>query len=597
MKKTKSRNPKKPAASTWNLKLLYSSENDPRIETDLRAFEKNVEAFSNNYDVADKKYLEDSLLLHKALGEYEKLAAQSDLKALIYFYYIRDIDAKNTKAPAKISLIENRLAKAQNKIVFFENSLGKIVAEKQKLFLEDPLLINYKFLLQRIFKNASYDLSVSEEKIMNLKSLPAKEMWLAANESIMNLRTLEWKGKILPLSEASQKIHTLATQKERLRLANKVNSALKDLAVFSEKEINAVYTNKKIDDELRGYKDPYQQTISQYDNDPAVIEKLVNVVSENSNIAHKFFKLKARILKQKTLFYSDRGVGIGNIKKKFSFAESTEILKGIYQKIDKKYVEILDSYIQKGQIDVVPRVGKTSGAYCSSAYNQPVFVLLNHTDDFRSLTTFAHEMGHAIHSEFSKPQGPFYSRYSTSLAETASTLFQSLALDAVYESLSDKEKIIVLHDKINDDISTIFRQIACFNFENDLHAAIRTKGYITKEEIADIHNKNMKKYLGPIFKLEHDDGYMFVQWSHIRRFFYVYSYAYGMLVSKAFLRRYKQDPTFWSSIEKFLSAGGKDSPENILKEIGIDVYKADFWEEGLKEISDDIIKLEKLTKK
>jgi oligoendopeptidase F len=183
------------------------------------------------------------------------------------------------------------------------------------------------------------------------------------------------------------------------------------------------------------------------------------------------------------------------------------------------------------------------------------------------------------------------------LAETASTLFQSLALEAVYESLSDSEKIVLLHDKINDDISTIFRQIACFTFEQDLHAGIRAKGFLSQEEISEIHNKNMKTYLGPVFTLHPDDGYMFVQWSHIRRFFYVYSYAYGMLVTKAFLRRYKQDPSFWSSIEKFLAAGGKDSPEHILKEIGIDVSEAGFWEEGLKEIEDDIIKLEKLTKK
>lgn len=120
---------------------------------------------------------------------------------------------------------------------------------------------------------------------------------------------------------------------------------------------------------------------------------------------------------------------------------------------------------------------------------------------------------------------------------------------------------------------------------------------MSKEELADAHNRNMQAYLGPVFKLERDDGYMFVQWSHLRRFFYVYSYAYGLLVSKALLRRYRKDKSFWKKIEQFLSAGGKDSPENILKEIGIDVSKPDFWKEGLKEIEDDIKKLERLTKR
>jgi len=596
MKKKKTTS-KQTSSPVWNLKLLYSSENDPRIETDIRTFEKNAETFAKTYDTVVKTYLEEVLVLHQALTEYESLIGQSGLKAWIYFYYLRDTDASNPYAPARISLIENRMAKAQNNLVFFENLLGKIIPEKQKLFLEDPLLLHFKVFLQRIFAKAVHDLSIAEERILNLKSSTSHNMWISANESIMNMKTVTWKGKVLALSEAYQTIRTLHTQKERQRLSNLVTEVLKSLAVFSEKEINAVFTDKKINDELRGYITPYIQTIKNYDNDPAVIEQLVTVVTANSTIAHRFFKLKAKLLKQKKLFYSDRSAHIGTIHTKFSFDTSTTLLKKIFQDINPNFAKILDSFIQKGRIDVPPRVGKKGGAYCSSTYLNPTFILLNHTNDFNSLMTYAHEMGHAFHSELSRAQGPIYSHYSMSLAETASTLFQGLALEAVYDSLSDSDKIILLHDKIGDDISTIFRQIACFNFEKDLHHGIRTMGFLSKEKISEFHNKNMKKYLGPAITLVPDDGYMFVHWSHIRNFFYVYSYAYGMLVSKAFLRRYKQDPSFWSSIEWFLSAGGKDSPENILKEIGIDVSESGFWEEGLKEIEDDITKLEKLTKK
>ena len=203
-------------------------------------------------------------------------------------------------------------------------------------------------------------------------------------------------------------------------------------------------------------------------------------------------------------------------------------------------------------------------------------------------------MGHAFHTELSKSQGILYHSYSLSLAETASTLFETLALDAILEKLSLKEQIIVLHDKISDDISTIFRQIACFNFELELHNTIREKGYISKEEIADIHNRNMKAYLGLLFDLKEDDGYFFVHWSHIRNFFYVYTYAYGQLVSKALISKYYRDKNFWKSIERFLSAGGKATPEEILEEIGVSVHSGGIWKEGLKQIEKDIDKLEKL---
>jgi oligoendopeptidase F len=218
-------------------------------------------------------------------------------------------------------------------------------------------------------------------------------------------------------------------------------------------------------------------------------------------------------------------------------------------------------------------------------------------DNADSMHTLAHEMGHAFHSELSRSQGPLYCGYSTSLAETASTLFEGLAQEAEMEGLSPARQIVALANKINSEITMIFRSIACFNFESDLHAEIRSTGFVPKERIAALHNKNMQAYLGDTFELIPDDGYFFVAWHHIRRFFYVYSYAYGILVSKALLRRYKQDKSFWKKIEQFLSAGGKDSPENILKEIGIDVSKPSFWKEGLKEIEDDISKLEKLTKK
>jgi oligoendopeptidase F len=597
MKNKKSRTSRTMSPPEWNLKLLYLSERDPRIETDIRTFEQNIQVFATTYDLPRKIYLEDSTKLHQALTEYEKLIGQTSSKALMYFYYLRDTAASHVSVPAHISLIENRMAKAENMVVFFENSLGKISADKQKIFLEDPLLAHHTIFLQRIFKRAQHDLSVSEERILNLKNLPARNMWISANESIMNIRTVLWKGKTIPLSEALQTIHVLPTQKDRQRLSIRVIDVLKTLAIFSEKEINAVITNKKIDDELRGYTTPYAQTVMQYDNNPEVIEQLVKTVESHFHIAHRFFKLKAKLLKQKKLCYSDRGTHIGTIRTQFSFATSTDLLKKIYQDINPTFSYILDSFIKKGQIDASPRIGKRGGAYCWSTYLNPTFVLLNHTNDFRSFITYAHEMGHAFHSELSRIQGPIYSQYSTSLAETASTLFQGLALESVYDSLSDSEKIILLHDKISDDISTIFRQIACFNFEQDLHRDIRTKGSLTQKEICSLHNKNMKSYLGPAVTLTQDDGYMFVHWSHIRNFFYVYSYAYGMLVSKAFLRRYKEDSSFWYSIEQFLAAGGKDSPENILKEIGIDVSKASFWEEGLREIEDDITKLEQLTKK
>ncbi len=581
-------------APIWNLKLLYSSPEDPQIERDMQKIEKACTAFAKRFDIADKKYLHEESELKMALVAYEKLIAELECKPLFYFNFLSDLDGSNNEASSFISLFSNRMAKVQNQITFFEVSLGTIPAQRQKEFLASPHIVHFKIFLERVFSDAKYTLSVAEEKIMNLKTLPAYDMWLDGNSRALSKLTVKWKGKTLPLPEADHLIHSTTTTKDRYALKTLVNEQLKSISAFSESEINAVYTNKKINDELRGYAMPYESTVRAYRNDPAVVKKLVQTVTDSFHLSHRFYKIKAKILKQKKLDYADRKIGIGKIKAQFPFTQSLNLLKNTFKKIDTKYPTILDTYIQNGQIDVAPRVGKKGGAYCWGGYSTPTFVLLNHTGDLNSLSTFAHEMGHAFHTELSRSQGPLYHDYSTALAETASPLFEAIAFDAVFDSLSEKEKVAALHDRITDDIATVFRQIACFNFELELHTAVRAKGFVPKEEIAELHNKNMKAYLGPLFDLKPDDGYFFVQWGHIRRFFYVYSYAFGQLVSKALLRRYRADKSFWKSIEKFLSAGGKASPEEILLEIGIDVSRPEFWKEGLKEIEEDIARLEGL---
>jgi len=226
----------------------------------------------------------------------------------------------------------------------------------------------------------------------------------------------------------------------------------------------------------------------------------------------------------------------------------------------------------------------------------PTFVLLNHTDDIRSVETFGHEMGHAFHTEFSNDLTPLYKSYSIATAEVASTFFEQLTRVEIEKSLSEKEKIIFLHNQIMGNIATIFRQIACFNFENELHLLIREKGQASKEEMADLMVKHLKSYLGNNFDIKHDDGYFFVFWAHIRRFFYVYSYAYGQIVSRALYEKWKEDKSYKDKIEQFLKAGRSMSPEDIFKSIGIDSTKEEFFEKALFGLEDDIKRLEKMFK-
>ncbi len=579
--------------TTWNLGLLYKNHEDPQIETDIKAIEKAYAAFDKKYR-GKTDYLKNEGKLLAALTDFEALFKKLAIsKPLQYFQLAQDLD-NDAIARAKSTQIMERLTKNEHKIVFFDLTLAKIPAPLQKKFLASKKLAPFRYHLKCIFDRAKHDLSEAEEKIMGLKSIPAYQQWLTATDKILNKQVVEFQGKKLPVAEASQKIHDLPL-KERRELHEKTMRVLEGVSDIAESEINAVIMDKKINDELRGYKEPFDATILGYQNDRKSVMALVDVVTKNNSISHRFYALKAKLLKLPNLEYSDRNVGIGENVKEIKFEEAVSILREIFGAADKRYLDILNSYLENGQIDVYPKVGKTGGAYCAGASKIPTFVLLNYTNTLDQVMTFAHEMGHAIHTEISKGQPPLYEHYTISTAEVASTFFEAMVFDALFEKMTKEEKVLALHNKINDDIQTIFRQIACFNFETDLHRGVRAKGAMSKEEIGALMNKHMSAYLGPITKMKDIDGNFFVTWSHIRRFFYVYSYAFGQLISKALYAEYKKDNKFIEKVNKFLAAGGSDSPENIFKSIGIDVTKPDFWVKGLKSIEKDIETLEKLT--
>jgi oligoendopeptidase F len=581
--------------TSWNLGLLYKNENDPQIEKDIAVFEAACDAFDKKYR-SDEGFTKDERKLALALADFVKLSEMTEgRKAANYFHYRKDLNAQDLDAEKKLNLLSDRLTKAVNKTVFFDLMLGKIPAVLQQEFLESDVLKVYKYFLYRTFLTAKYNLTEPEEKILNIKSLPAHAMWVRGQQKLLSAQTVPFKSKELPMPEAQNMISQLGTR-DRRKLSDLTNEALKNISDFAESEINAVYTDKKINDELRGFKEPYSATILGYQNDEKSIINFVETVTKNFDIAHQFYKIKAKLLKEKKLEYADRAGRVGQISIKPTFKESLEILRVAFEKADPLFKSMLDDFVERGQIDVFPRKGKKGGAYCSGDIGLPTFVLLNHVDSLNSLYTFAHEMGHAFHTELSKTQPVLYQSYTISVAEVASTFFEHIAFEEIFPRLNKKEQIIALHDRINDAIATIFRQVAVFNYELEMHREIRTKGALSKEEMAALHNKHMQAYLGPVFKMKESDGYFFVAWPHLRYFFYVYSYAYGELISQALYKKWKKDKNYIQEIKKFLSAGGSKSPEDIFKEIGIDTSKPEFFEQGLLSLEEDIHKLDNLTK-
>lgn len=589
----------KTMTTEWQLdELFYESADDPQIEKDINEAKKAFTTFADKYR-EDSEYLKDPAVLKNALEELEYLGGKKNLsKPLYYFSYRKQLDTTDQEAESRLNQLDQLYTKLSNQLTFFELSLGNIPEEKQEEFLSDDHLEHYHKYLKRVFEEAKYDLSEKEENILSLTSLPRTSMWVSGVQKAINQKTVEWDGEELPLPKALNQLHNLESQKDREALHKKCMAKLQEESQFAESEMNALATNKKIMDEVRGFEKPYSATALGYENDEAEIESLVEVITDNFSVSKDFYDLKAEFLEVDRLTYADRQARIGELDTVISFDTAVEMVSEHFEIADPVFSQIFHDMLTNGQIDVFPKEGKTGGAFCSSATYLPTMVLLNHIEDFNSVMTLAHEMGHAIHSEMThEAQEPMYDGYPISLAEVASTFFESVVFEAVFETLSDEEKLVALHDKINRKVSTIFRQVAFFNFELAFHTQLREKGALSHQEIAELMNEHMQAYLGDRFELAEHDGYFFINVSHLRRPFYVYSYAYGDLLSSAMYKKYQEDPGFIEKVKTFLSSGSSKRPEDLFASIGIDTTDTAVFETGLTEVKDDIKKLRELTNK
>jgi len=575
----------------WNLGLLFDSDDDPSIERKRKIVEKKSYEFINKWK--DRKdYLEKPSVLRQALDEYEswKKDYGSEGDEGYYFWLRYAQDQNDPKLKAHFNKIEAFSKKIENDIQFFYLRIAKIPEENQNLFLEYRGLKDYRHFLERIFAESKYLLTEPEEKILNLKSPTSHSNWVKMTSGF-----LAKEERTIILDNGRRESRTFSDILSQMNSKNKnvrdaaakaFNDILNKHADVAEAEMNSVLANKKIDDELRKvYRPDLIRHISD-DIDSKIVDALIKAVSDRFDISSGYYALKARLLKVGKLKYHERNVEYGNISRKYPYKESVKLIRNVFQNIDGTFAEILDRFLSNGQFDVYPGKGKSSGAFCAHhLISQPTFILLNHTDRLNDVLTLAHELGHGINNELIKEkQNALNFGTPISTAEVASTFMEDFVLQEILKKADDDLRLSIMMMRLNDEVSTIFRQVACYRFEQQLHQDFRQKGYLSKNDIGKLFQKHMAAYMGDAVEQSSGSENWWIYWGHTRSFFYVYSYASGLLISKSLQKSVKENNHFMEKVKEFLSAGLSSSPENIFRRLGIDITDKSFWDNGLDEV-------------
>ena len=350
-------------------------------------------------------------------------------------------------------------------------------------------------------------------------------------------------------------------------------------------------------DRLRRYPDPMRERHLSNEIDDQAVSQMMEVTEANYQIAQDYFRLKAHLLQLPRIALFDQYAPVGEELPTVPFSQASQVILHAFEAFTPAFRSMASEFFARHWIDAEIRKGKRGGAFCvSPSPRDHPYILCNYTDNLRDVLTVAHELGHGLHGYLSRKQS--FLNYDTPLttAETASVFGEMLVFDYLVERHSDpQDQIALLAGKIEDIAATVFRQNVLTRFEQAVFSR-RGAGRLTPQAIGDLWLEANAKYYGEAVEI--DEGYRW-GWSYIPHFihsrFYCYSYVFGELLVLSLYQMYREEgKSFVPKYLALLEAGGSDSPEALLKPLGVDIHDPKFWQKGFDEISGLVARLRKL---
>jgi len=313
----------------------------------------------------------------------------------------------------------------------------------------------------------------------------------------------------------------------------------------------------------------------------AVYRTLVAEANAGLPALHRFFRLRRKLLgiEGPLEYYDVYPIMFPGIHEpKFTVADSERVTLDALVPYGEEYLAFLRQGFAGNWTDPFPRQHKASGAYMNgSAYDVHPYVLLNHQDDYDSLSTFAHEWGHAVHTQLTTKYQPYEkSHYSTFVAEAASIANEMLLNDhMVKHSKTREEKLFYLGEGVESIRGTFFRQVMLAEFELAIHEEIEHGRPLSGARMTELYLGILRKYYGEAEGVMTINSAYGIEWAYIPHFyfnFYVYQYATSIAGAARFTDAIIGEGK--PAAERFLSllrAGGSDYPYELYKQAGIDM--------------------------
>ncbi|PCD94091.1 oligoendopeptidase F [Enterococcus faecium] len=586
-----------PENLTWDLTKIFSSDQEfDEKYLELSEELKQSEKHKGTLDQGASQFLNAIEFVLRVYRQTEVIYVYAHLK--------NDQDTGNTDYQALYARASSLFSKVSEAVSWFEPEILQLSDDQiWQYFKEEPKLEVYRHYIQQIVDNRAHVLSAEQESLL----AGAGEIFDASSDTFAVLNnadlvfpTIEGEnGEIVQLSHGVYG-QLLESTDRRVREA-----AFKGLYSVYEQFRNTFASTlgthikgHNFKAKVRNYSSAREASLSNNHIPESVYDTLIDVVNKHLPLLHRYMELRKRLLEVEKLHMYDLYTPVlGEAPITFTYEEAKEKALEALKPMGEEYMAIVEKAFSERWIDVVENKGKRSGAYSSGSYDTNPYILLNWHDTLDQLFTLVHEMGHSVHSYFTRSNQPYvYGDYSIFLAEIASTTNENILTEYLLETEKDpRVRAYVLNHYLDGFKGTVFRQTQFAEFEHFMHTEDVKGVPLTSEYLSDSYGKLNAKYYGPA--VEEDPEIKF-EWSRIPHFYYnyyVFQYSTGFSAASALAKKIlNQEPEALENYLAYLKAGNSDYPVEVMKKAGVDMTQAAYIEDAMSMFEQRLNELEEL---
>ncbi len=583
----------------WDLSPLAASADDCR--TRLAAALDDCRVFESRY--RGQVAALDGSELAEALAALARI--DNDLGRLHSYTSLREsVDVTDPENQDLDALMDRSMVEAANALRFFELEwleLGDALAERLANASE-VAADRHHLLSERRFR--AHMLSEPEERMLGERSPAAASAW----QTLFGRITSTLEADFDSGDGEGRQPHTIdrllacvrsPDREVRMRALETLYAVLRPNAPTLAHCYDTLVGDRLAMDCLRHYDDPMDPTHLRNEVPGPAVEVMMTAVERNYGLAHRWFRVKARLLGLDTLHLADQYAPLGEAREVL-FPEARAIINSSFRAFSPRVGDIAEGFFADERIDAEPRTGKRGGAFCASvAQDAQPFVLMNYTDRMDDVMTLAHELGHGMHFTVAAQQQTALSFHTgLALAEVPSTFAEMIAFDHLLATEADEAtRTALVCERVEGSFATVFRQTVLARYEQEAYRVRGEGTTLTDERLSAIWWDQNAAYYGDA--VEMPDGYR-LGWSYIPHFistrFYTYAYVFAHLVTLALYARYRDEGEgFVPRYLEFLAAGGSAAPADLLRPLGVDLDDPACWDAGFAEMERMVTRAEEMT--